>query len=63
MAIEISITITDIEKRRLSRTFLIYENVTLSPDDEVIKQCLDECLKEFKGEPEDIKLKAVMVLR
>lgn len=63
MSVEISITIKDEEKRRLTREFLIYETVTMMPEDPVIMKCLEECLEEFKGEPDDIKVKATMVLR
>jgi hypothetical protein len=63
MSIEISITIRDEEKKKLTKPFLIYETVTLSADDPVIRQCVEECLQEFKGEPEDIKVRAVLILK
>lgn len=63
MTIELMVTIKDEEKRKLSREFLVYEQVTLSEDDPIIDKCVKEVLEEFKGEPDDIKIKAVMVLR
>ena len=63
MSIELTITIKDEEDRKLSKPFLIYEPVTLVEDDPIIQQCLKELLEEFKGRPDDVKLKATMVLR
>lgn len=63
MAIELIITIRDEENRKLSKPFLIYEPVTLVDNDPIIVKCLKELLEEFKGEPDDIKLKAIMVLK
>lgn len=61
--IELVITIKDEEERRLSKKFLIYEPVTLVDSDPIICRCLKESLEEFKGEPDDVKLRATMVLR
>jgi hypothetical protein len=63
MSIELTITIRDEEKRRLSKSFLLYEAVTMSEEDPYISECLKELLAEFKGEPDDIKIKAEMILR
>lgn len=63
MSVEITVSIKDDEKRRLTRPFLIYETVTLSESDQVILNCVEECIKEFKGEPTDIIVKAKLILR
>ena len=63
MSIELVITIRDEEDRKLSKPFLIYEPVTLEENDPIIRRCLKELLEEFKGQADDIKLKATMVLR
>ena len=63
MSIEITVTIKDSDKRRLSREFLVYETVTLTPEDPTVDRCVKELLEEFKGEPDDIKVKALMVLK
>ena len=66
MSIELTITIKDQEGKKLSRPYLIYENVLLKPlnplDDPQIGPIVKELLEEFEGEPDDIKLKATMVL-
>lgn len=61
-AIELTIVIKDSERRQ-SQKFLIYEKVTMDQHDPVIDKCLDEAIKNFNGEPEDIKLNAMMILK
>jgi hypothetical protein len=51
------------EQRRLRRDFLIYEPFTMHENDDTISKCVKETVDEFKGEPDDIKLKASMVLK
>lgn len=63
MSVEICITIKDEEKKRFSNSFLVHEAITLSGDDPFIQQCVKECLQEFKGEPDEIKVRAVLILR
>lgn len=63
MVVEISITIKDEEKKRLVKPFLIYEPITLTETDPIIQKCVQECLQEFKGEPDEIKIRAVLILR
>lgn len=63
MSLELTITIKDDEKRKLSKTFLIYEDVTLRDDDPIIKACLKELIEEFKGIPDDVRVKAIMVIK
>jgi hypothetical protein len=67
MSIEITVTLKDEEGRRLTRDYLIYENVTLIAqdpmEDPAINSCVKSLLDEFKGIPDDIKVKALMVLR
>lgn len=62
MSIELRVTIKD-EERKLTKDFNIYDIVTLSEHDPVIGKCVKEVIDEFKGEPEDIKIYATMVLR
>lgn len=64
--IELTITIRDEEKKKMSKAFLIhepYETVTLSREDKTIQKYLKELLDEFKGEVDDIRMKATMVLK
>lgn len=63
MTIELTVTIRDEEKRKLSKDFLVYEPFTWREDDETITRCVKELIDEFKGEPDDIKIRATMVLR
>ena len=60
--VELSITIKA-EGRTLKRDYLSYQPVTLREDDPEIERCVKETIDEFKGEPEDIKIRALMVLR
>lgn len=67
MSVELTITIRDEEGKKLIHPYLIYEDVTLKPqnplDDPVISKAVKELLEEFEGEPDDIKLRATMVLK
>lgn len=53
---EITVTIKDDEKRLTKKT-LVYETYTLNEDDPVIHGCIAEALKEFNGEPTDVKVR------
>lgn len=67
MSVELTITIKDEEGKKLSRPYLIYEEVVLKPmnplDDPQIGNIVKELLEEFEGTPDDIKLRATMVLK
>ncbi len=60
-ACEITIIIKDNEKS-LRKKFLVYESesVLISANDPVIKDCINETLKNFDGEPEDVKVKITL---
>lgn len=62
MSIELVITIKDSEKT-LRKEFLIYEPVSMCMDDPHIVRCVNSLREEFKGTPDDIKVKASMVLQ
>lgn len=63
MPLELNFTLKDAEGKKLSKSFLTYEEVTFKTEDPVICGYVKELLEEFKGVVEDIKLKATMVLR
>jgi len=63
MAVELTIIIKDAEKKKLSLPFIIYEKFSLSDDDPLLKKHIEEALKEFKGEPEDIIVKAQKIFK
>ena len=62
MAVELTITMKDDEKRRLSRTFLVYEEFVMTELDPLILSFIEEVKKEFQGQPTDVKVKALMVI-
>jgi len=61
MSIELNIMVKDSDKK-LIKNFLIYEPITMDTHDPHIDRCLSEVLAEFNGTPEDVKIKATMVL-
>lgn len=64
--IELTITIKDEERKKMSKSFLVYENlekVELTREDTTIKKYLKELLDEFKGEVDTIKIRATMDLK
>lgn len=64
MSVELMITMQqDEEKRKHSREFVVYEEITWVPEDPVINKCVKEILDEIKWEPDDIKVRATMILR
>lgn len=61
--IEVTVTIRDSEKKKLSKDFLIYEPFRWEKDDPLITKCVKELLEEFQGEADDIRVRAQMILR
>lgn len=59
---EISVTIKDDEKR-LTKKFMQYEIYQVSKDEPVIKDCIEETLKNFDGSPDSIKVCIVMEMQ
>lgn len=57
----ITITIQDDEKS-YKKKHLVYESYQVSANDPVIRNIIAEGLKEFSGEPSDIKLKISLVV-
>jgi len=51
------------EERKYKRQFLVYESFMMDENDPIITQCIKETVDEFKGEPDDVKLKACMVFK
>ncbi len=58
-ACEITIIIKDDEKS-LRKKFLVHDPVTVSYLDPIIANCINETLKNFDGEPEDVKVKITL---
>jgi len=61
MSIELRVIVRD-DERKLTKDFNIYEKVSLAEDDPVISRCIKEVVQEFQGTPDDIKIKATMVV-
>lgn len=59
---EISVTIKDDEKR-LTKKFMKYNVYSVSEDEPVIKECIDEVLSNFDGTPESIRVTIVMEMQ
>jgi hypothetical protein len=52
----LTITVKDDEKTLRSK-YLIYESYFVHPDDAIIKECIAKALKDFNGEPSDIRIR------
>lgn len=61
MSIELTVTIKD-DERKLTKQYNVYENVTFVETDPVLMKYVKEARAEFKGEPEDVVIKALMYL-
>lgn len=59
---EISITIKNDEKR-LNKKFMFYEEYTVSEEDPVIKDCIEQTLKEFNETPDSVKVCIIMEIQ
>jgi len=53
---ELKVTIKDSEKT-LTKGFPLYDSYRVSEEDETIKSCIGEVLKNFDGEPDKITVK------
>lgn len=52
----IIVRIKDEERKVLKKEFLIYESFTSDQDDPIVKNCIEETLKEFNSASEDIDI-------
>jgi hypothetical protein len=62
MSIELMITVKD-DDRTLKKEYLVYEPFLMHENDETLKKYIDDATKEFVGDPQDIKVRALMVMR
>lgn len=51
-----SITVKNEEKKQTTK-HLIYDACSVSDDDPIIKPMIDQAIKEFDAEPDDIRVK------
>ena len=59
---ELSVTVKGIESS-YKQKFLVYDQFCFDEEDPVIKDCIKEALSNAKIEPEDIKVRALMVVK
>lgn len=62
MVKEVSVTIKG-EESTFKQKFLIYDEFAMNEKDPVIKACVDQALANSKVVPDDIKVRALLVLR
>ena len=53
---ELTVILKDSD-RTYRQKFLIYEKYSVDQDDPMIHSCIEEAMKSFEGEPENIQLK------
>lgn len=61
-ATELTVTIKSVEAS-YKQKFLLHDLYTLSSADPVVKHCIDETLANSKIEPEDISVRALLVVK
>lgn len=59
MLSQITIVVKNEEKRQTTK-HLMYDAYAVHEDDPIIKALIDDALKEFNSEPDDIKVKIAM---
>lgn len=62
MAAEISVTVKNDEKRQTHK-HLVYDSFACDIEDETLKSLVDEAVKEFNAEVEDITIKITMAVK
>ena len=62
MSKEVTVILKDSE-RTYRQKFLVYDDVTLKEDDLILSGCVDAARKNFDGEPEDIQIRILMVIK
>lgn len=55
-AVEVTVRVSNDEQKFIQK-FLLYSSFTVSHEDPVLKNCVDETVKNFKGEVEDVVVK------
>lgn len=62
MPAEITVTVKNEEKKQ-SHKHLVYEDFVCNSEDERLKYLVDEAVKEFNAEPDDIVVKIVVRIK
>ncbi len=50
-------------EKKLTHDHLVYQRIELDKDDPIIKNLLDECVKEFGEDPEKISVTCTLVVQ
>lgn len=62
MSKEVTVILKDSE-RTYRQKFLVYEEFKMNEDDGLIRTCIASAKKNFDGEPEDIQIRCLMVVK
>lgn len=62
MSKELTVILKD-DERTYKQKFLMYSDFYLVPEDPCIQECIALARKNFDGEPEDIQIRVLMVVR
>ncbi len=61
MCVEITVSIRDSE-RNYKQKFLVYDPITLNAPDPQLSALIQEAVKNFNGQPDDIRIRFNMVV-
>ena len=56
MVCEINVTLKD-DETKLTKSFLVYDDIQANQNDPVIKDCIEQTMKIFGNEPDSIAVK------
>ncbi len=62
MSTELTVTIKG-DEQTYKQKFLLYDEYQMNEEDPIVKKCIDEALANAKIEPDDIKVRALLVVR
>lgn len=62
MCCELTVTCKDSE-RTTKQKFLLYDKFEFNQDDPTIMACIHEAVQKFGSDPEDIKLRCLLVVQ
>ncbi len=62
MASELTVVVKNEEKKQTTK-HLIYEDYQVRYDDPIIANCIQEAVKQFGQEPDDIKVKIALEIQ
>lgn len=57
---EVKVNISNAEQK-YTQSFLCYDPITISPEDPTLSKMVEDAVKNFKGQPDDVKVRIVYV--